>query len=68
MEHSWGENVESLLPRFDLVVACDVMYIAESVSHLVKTLSLTCSATGHVLVAHGRNRNGEGIFMHQVSS
>ncbi|KAG1672223.1 hypothetical protein FOA52_002924 [Chlamydomonas sp. UWO 241] len=66
LPHCWGRDMESLLPRFDLVVACDVMYVSEAVGDLVDTLAGVVAVTGcggSVLLAHGRNRGGEGAFM-----
>ena len=37
LEHTWGEATDKL-GLFDVVVACDVMYIAEAIPDLEKTL------------------------------
>lgn len=67
LEHTWGHQPEGALsPRFDLVVACDVMYIAEAIPDLVSTLVALCAPRGQVLLAHGRNRGGEAALLAQV--
>ncbi|GAX77181.1 hypothetical protein CEUSTIGMA_g4627.t1 [Chlamydomonas eustigma] len=66
LDHSWGKDVQALLPSFDLIVACDVMYISEAVSDLVLTLEASVAPLGQVLLAHGRNKGGEGTFFETV--
>ena len=68
LEHTWGHppGEGPLSPPFDLIVACDVMYIAEAVPDLVSTLVALCAPGGQVLLAHGRNRGGEAALLVQV--
>ena len=68
LEHTWGHppGEGPLSPPFDLIVACDVMYIAEAVPDLVSTLVALCAPWGQVLLAHGRNRGGEIALLAQV--
>lgn len=42
------------------------MYVSEAVPELVRSLAATCLHKGRVLVAHGRNRGGEQVFLEQV--
>ncbi|GBF88102.1 hypothetical protein Rsub_00814 [Raphidocelis subcapitata] len=46
LEHTWGTDVAPLGPPFDLVFACDVMYVEEAVPDLVATLRALCSGSG----------------------
>lgn len=59
----WGTPVEHLQPPFDVVVACDVMYIAEAVPALVKTLADASAAGSCIYIAHGRNQQARMKFM-----
>ncbi|KAL0033614.1 hypothetical protein WJX79_007925 [Trebouxia sp. C0005] len=40
-EHRWGERLADLGGPFDVIVACDVMYIEAAIPDLVKTLPCT---------------------------
>lgn len=69
-EYTWGQNPSHLGGPFDLLVACDVMYIEESSSALVQSLAQLvkrpsqCADTpgGTALIAYGRNRSAETSF------
>eukprot|EP00967_Tisochrysis_lutea_P158184 scaffold322641_cov18-Tisochrysis_lutea.AAC.2 len=39
---TWGEDPSPLQPPFDVIVACDVMYVAEAVDALVSSLRDLC--------------------------
>jgi predicted nicotinamide N-methyase len=71
-EHQWGDTFpqqdsNTAPPPFDIVAACDVMYIREAVPQLVSSLC-KCVKRPHgiAFVAHGRNRNGESEFVAAV--
>lgn len=40
--------------------------MSEAVPDLVRSLAAACLPKGRVLVAHGRNRGGEQVFLEQV--
>ncbi|KAF6266140.1 putative methyltransferase-domain-containing protein [Scenedesmus sp. NREL 46B-D3] len=63
VEHRWGCELQGDLSEpFDVIVACDVMYVDELVPDLVQSL-LQLSFTGStILIAHGRNRPAEPAF------
>lgn len=61
--HEWGGDVDDLCPPYDVVVACDVMYIPDIVGQLVASLARLSAAGGEVFVCHGRNRSGEDAFL-----
>lgn len=64
VEHSWGTPVGSALGApFDIVVACDVMYIAEAVPPLVASLVALSGPGTEVYISHGRNRQAEPQFL-----
>ncbi|MEW5304139.1 MAG: hypothetical protein WDW36_006772 [Sanguina aurantia] len=63
VQHTWGESVAHMGAPFDVVVACDVMYIREAIPALVATLVAVSGMHTTVLVAHGRNRGGEEQFL-----
>lgn len=87
VEHEWGTDIYRpadgpLSLPFDLVVACDVMYVHEAVPALMDSLlqlarnaesahrgseDSCCLDAGHhcceVIVAHGRNRPAEELFV-----
>eukprot|EP00882_Tetradesmus_deserticola_P029667 GHRQ01033253.1.p1 GENE.GHRQ01033253.1~~GHRQ01033253.1.p1 ORF type:complete len:160 (+),score=50.83 GHRQ01033253.1:167-646(+) len=63
VEHRWGcELHEVLAEPFDVIVACDVMYIDELVPDLVQSLLLLSHQGSIILIAHGRNRPAEPAF------
>ncbi|KAL4447760.1 hypothetical protein ABPG75_004979 [Micractinium tetrahymenae] len=62
-EHFWGTPVDTLEPPFDIVVACDVMYIAEAVPPLVASLVALSGPATEVYISHGRNRQAEPQFL-----
>lgn len=62
-EHRWGQNLADLGEPFDVIVACDVMYIADAIPNLVKTLSTASSLSTDIYISHGRNRQAEDVFM-----
>ncbi|KAL4419147.1 hypothetical protein ABPG77_002660 [Micractinium sp. CCAP 211/92] len=63
-EHSWGTPVgDGLEPPYDVVVACDVMYIAEAVAPLVASLVALSGPATEVYISHGRNRQAEPQFL-----
>jgi 2-polyprenyl-3-methyl-5-hydroxy-6-metoxy-1,4-benzoquinol methylase len=61
--HTWGSSVEQP-GHFDLVCACDLLYITEELvlADLTKSLSSLLAPNGQVVLAFGRNRGGEQIF------
>eukprot|EP00878_Enallax_costatus_P010031 GHUV01010470.1.p1 GENE.GHUV01010470.1~~GHUV01010470.1.p1 ORF type:complete len:179 (+),score=53.42 GHUV01010470.1:849-1385(+) len=62
-EHSWGcADVDDLQPPFDVITACDVMYIDELAPALVKSLVLLSGPDALIHIAHGRNRPAEPAF------
>eukprot|EP00884_Botryococcus_braunii_P021511 jgi/Botrbrau1/8043/Bobra.13_2s0014.2 len=63
MEHRWGADTAALNPPFDVIVACDVMYVEAAVGSLVDSLVALSSPTTLILVAHGRNRQAEPAFL-----
>ena len=66
-EYTWGQDSSHLDGPFDLVVACDTMYIDELTSLLVQSLkNLVRRGPKHggtAIIAYGRNRGGEASFM-----
>ncbi|GMH35959.1 hypothetical protein BSKO_03827 [Bryopsis sp. KO-2023] len=62
-EHTWGHQIEQLGGPFDLIVACDIMYIPEAVGAIVKTLEGASGSGSCVYVAHGRNNRAEEDFL-----
>uniref|UniRef100_A0A383VHV1 Uncharacterized protein n=1 Tax=Tetradesmus obliquus TaxID=3088 RepID=A0A383VHV1_TETOB len=68
VEHRWGcEPQEQLAEPFDVIVACDVMYIDELVPDLVKSLLLLSHPGSTILIAHGRNRPAEPAFKKEAA-
>ncbi|KAF8055749.1 METTL21A [Scenedesmus sp. PABB004] len=65
VEHRWGTPpAGALAAPFDVVVACDVMYVHELVADLVASLrALVSPDRGVAYVAHGRNRPAEPAFV-----
>lgn len=64
MELVWGITpVDDRLQNMDVVVACDVMYIAAAVELLVSTIQGLLSASGTAYVAHGRNQQAREEFL-----
>lgn len=61
--HWWGTPVDSLDPPFDIIAACDVMYITEAIQALEKSLFLLAGDASKVYVAHGRNCSAEDAFL-----
>lgn len=66
----WGGPAAARLLRAELggaapslLLASDVMYIADAVPDLVATLVALCDRTTEVLLAHGRNRPAEDSFL-----
>lgn len=55
-EHTWGADVAALAPPFDVISACDCMYVAEAIEDLVRSLVALSGPATEVLIAHGRNR------------
>lgn len=55
-EHSWGSDTAPLVPPFDVVAACDVMYVVEAVAPLVTSLVALAGPGTEVYISHGRNR------------
>lgn len=63
VEHTWGTPVADLGAPFDVIVACDVMYIAELVPPLVASLAALSGPDTEVYISHGRNRQAEPEFL-----
>ncbi|PRW45633.1 hypothetical protein C2E21_5777 [Chlorella sorokiniana] len=63
LEHSWGEDVAPLGPPFDIIAACDVMYVAEAVEPLVASLCALSGPHSRIYISHGRNRQAEPQFL-----
>ncbi|DBB00526.1 TPA: hypothetical protein ACH3X3_002225 [Trebouxia sp. C0006] len=61
-EHRWGERLADLGGPFDVIVACDVMYIEAAIPDLVKTLVAAASPFTDIYISHGRNRQAEHVF------
>ena len=60
----WGTSVSKLPLPFDVVVACDVMYIPTAVGPLLATLAAITGPSSTVYVAHGRNQQARDQFLH----
>ncbi|KAK9830124.1 hypothetical protein WJX72_009898 [[Myrmecia] bisecta] len=67
-ELRWGEHVASVQPPYDVVVACDVMYIEEAAAPLLATLRALSDGSTAICVAHGRNRPAEPTFLQLCDS
>lgn len=63
VEHVWGTDASALGDPFDAVFACDTMYVAEAVPALVETLRAVSRLDSLVVVAYGRNRQAEDLFL-----
>ncbi|PSC72502.1 lysine methyltransferase METTL21D [Micractinium conductrix] len=64
VEHSWGEPpCAALQPRFDVIAACDVMYVCEAIPALVASLAALVARGGEIYISHGRNRQAEPEFL-----
>lgn len=61
--HFWGDSVDDLGGPFAIVVACDVMYMPESIEPLVRTLEGVSQSGTYVYVSHGRNCCAESAFL-----
>lgn len=55
-EHSWGSDASALHPPFDVVAACDVMYIEALAQLLVASLVALSGPQTRIYISHGRNR------------
>lgn len=70
--HAWGAEIDEPLQinSYDLITACDLMYIRESevLAAFIKSLSGLLSVDGRILMAHGRNRGGEEFFRNLSSN
>ena len=61
--HVWGSSI--VQPgHFQLICACDLLYITEEsvLTALTKSLSSLLAPDGKVILAFGRNRGGEQMF------
>ncbi|BDA45378.1 probable protein-lysine methyltransferase METTL21D [Coccomyxa sp. Obi] len=63
VEHWWGSEAAPLLPPFDVIIACDVMYIHDAIGNLITTLKAVSTKDTEVFIAHGRNRQAEATFL-----
>lgn len=61
-QHRWGADIIDLGGPFDIVVACDVMYVERAAADLVATLAAVTTPASSVILAHGRNRQAEAAF------
>lgn len=65
-ELKWGtstSHVVDLRRPFDVVIACDIMYICDAVQPLLASLrDLSCRQT-KVYLAHGRNQQARELFI-----
>ena len=64
-ELKWGASVSALTPPFDVVVACDVMYMHDAVEPLVQTLQDLTAQGSSIYIAHGRNQQARDLFLHR---
>lgn len=62
-QHLWGTDTSYLGGPFDIVVACDVMYVEQAATNLVATLTAVTTPASTVFLAHGRNRQAEASFL-----
>lgn len=62
-EFTWGECAVRLDPPFEIIAACDVMYIHEAIPNLVKSLVSLSNSNTSIYVSYGRNRQAEEDFL-----
>lgn len=64
--HLWGSSIDPPIQpgNYDLITACDLLYITDSevITALVKSLTDLLAPDGEVILAYGRNRGGEESF------
>ena len=62
-ELQWGTSAAHIEPPFDVIVACDIMYILAAVNPLLDTLKHTTSHASTIYIAHGRNQQARDVFL-----
>lgn len=65
VEYEWGSQPLQGAP-FDVISACDLMYIQEAIPQLVDTLLAVSDFDTKIILAHGRNRQAETVFFQLV--
>lgn len=61
--HTWGIHTQDIGGPFDIIVACDIMYIPSAVDSIVKSLKEASREGTCVYISHGRNRGAEDLFL-----
>lgn len=61
--HTWGIDTKDIGGPFDIIVACDIMYIPSAVDAIVKSLKEASRKGTCVFISHGRNRGAEELFL-----
>ncbi|CAM6099596.1 unnamed protein product [Calypogeia fissa] len=63
----WGSQPAHLDAPYDIVIATDVMYIVEALGPLIKTMKYLSEPKTKVLLAYGRNRQAEDMFVAKIA-
>lgn len=63
----WGSQSGHLEAPFDIIIATDVMYIVEALNPLIQTIKYLSGPKTTVLLAYGRNRQAEEMFVAKIA-